>query len=222
MFGPSLLNNEFTKAGRFGTDSLPVLDTYAYSGIVFGNGCKWEAHIAGMIEKATASIEALQTFFQNRKVSFEVTRTMLLALIKQTNKQKFKVRQPQRVQCGSEVWWATSQQANNESKIQIEVLKRSLHCKPDICHKVLRAEAGVRHLCSWLDQRKVEWWYKLQQKDSASLSRQALEASWPRHRSCTSWQKELDTVRAELRACGRRPYKQVGEQHLPSLTLHTL
>ena len=155
--------------------------------IVFTSDCKWDAHIAGMIEKATASINALQTFFQNRHVSFEVKRAMLLALIRP------------RVEYGSEVWWATSQQTNTiESKIQIEVLKRSLHCKPNICHEVLRAEAGVRPLSSWLDQRKVEWWFKLQQKDTTSLSRQALEASWPSHRNYTSWQKRFNKLRAEL------------------------
>ena len=62
----------------------------------------------------------------------------------------------------------------------------------NICHGVLRTKAGVRPLSSGLDQRKVEWWFKLQQKDSNSLSRRAPEASWPRHKSYTSWQKKFD------------------------------
>ena len=136
VFGPLPPNKESPKVS-FSSENLPVLDAYTYLGIVFTSDCKWEAHIAGMIEKATASINALQTFFQNRHVSFEVKRAMLLALIRP------------RVEYGSEVWWASSQQTNTiESKIQIEVLKRSLHCKPNICHEVLRAEAGVRPLSS--------------------------------------------------------------------------
>jgi hypothetical protein len=100
-----------------------------------------------MIDKATSSINALQVFFQNRRIKFEVIRAMLLAIIRP------------RVEHGSEVWWASPQQADIiESKIQIEVLKS--HCKPNICHEVLRAEAGVRPLSSWLDQRKVEWRFK--------------------------------------------------------------
>ena len=134
VFGPLPPNKESPKVS-FSSENLPVLDAYTYLGIVFTSDCKWDAHIAGMIEKATASINALQTFFQNRHVSFEVKRAMLLALIRP------------RVEYGSEVWWASSQQTNTiESKIQIEVLKRSLHCKPNICHEVLRAEAGVRPL----------------------------------------------------------------------------
>ena len=122
-----------------------------------------------------------------------------------------------RVEYGSEVWWASSQQTNTiESKIQIEVLKRSLHCKPNICHEVLRAEAGVRPLSSWLDQRKVEWWFKLQQKDTTSFSWQALEASWPSHRNYTSWQKRFNKLRAELGMQEETLQARVREGHLPS------
>ena len=204
VFGPLPPNKESPKVS-FSSENLPVLDAYTYLGIVFTSGCKWEAHIAGMIEKATASINALQTFFQNRHVSFEVKRAMLLALIRP------------RVEYGSEVWWASSQQTNTiESKIQIEVLKRSLHCKPNICHEVLKAEAGVRPLSSWLDQRKVEWWFKLQQKDTTSLSRQALEASWPSHRNYASWQKRFNKLRAELGMQEETLQARVREGHLPS------
>ena len=204
VFGPLPPNKESPKVS-FSSENLPVLDAYTYLGIVFTSDCKWDAHIAGMIEKATASINALQTFFQNRHVSFEVKRAMLLALIRP------------RVEYGSEVWWASSQQTNTiESKIQIEVLKRSLHCKPNICHEVLRAEAGVRPLSSWLDQRKVEWWFKLQQKDTTSFSRQALEASWPSHRNYTSWQKRFNKLRAELGMQEETLQARVREGHLPS------
>ena len=204
VFGPLPPNKESPKVS-FSSKNLPVLDAYTYLGIVFTSDCKWEAHIAGMIEKATASINALQTFFQNRHVSFEVKRAMLLALIRP------------RVEYGSEVWWASSQQTNTiESKIQIEVLKRSLHCKPNICHEVLRAEAGVRPLSSWLDQRKVEWWFKLQQKDTTSLSRRALEASWPSHRNYASWQKRFNKLRAELGMQEETLQARVREGHLPS------
>ena len=204
VFGPLPPNKESPKVS-FSSENLPVLDAYTYLGIVFTSDCKWEAHIAGMIEKATASINALQTFFQNRHVSFEVKRAMLLALIRP------------RVEYGSEVWWASSQQTNTiESKIQIEVLKRSLHCKPNICHEVLRAEAGVRPLSSWLDQRKVEWWFKLQQKDTTSLSRQALEASWPSHRNYTSWKKRFNKLMAELGMQEETLQARVREGHLPS------
>ena len=204
VFGPLPPNKESPKVS-FSSENLPVLDAYTYLGIVFTSDCKWDAHIAGMIEKATASINALQTFFQNRHVSFEVKRAMLLALIRP------------RVEYSSEVWWASSQQTNTiESKIQIEVLKRSLHCKPNICHEVLRAEAGVRPLSSWLDQRKVEWWFKLQQKDTTSFSRQALEASWPSHRNYTSWQKRFNKLRAELGMQEETLQARVREGHLPS------
>ena len=81
VFGPLPPNKESPKVS-FSSENLPVLDAYTYLGIVFTSDCKWDAHIAGMIEKATASINALQTFFQNRHVSFEVKRAMLLALIR--------------------------------------------------------------------------------------------------------------------------------------------
>lgn len=204
VFGPSSPNKESPKVS-FGTASLPVLDAYTYLGVIFSNDCKWEAHIAGMIEKATASVNALQSFFQNRRVKFEVKRAMLLALVRP------------RVEYGSEVWWATSQQADTiESKIQIEVLKRSLHCKPNICHEVLRAEAGVRPLSSWLDQRKVEWYFKVQQKDSNSLSKQTFEATWPSHRNYTSWHKKFNRLRVDLGMQEDTLQAKLNENHLPS------
>jgi hypothetical protein len=127
VFAPPSSTKE-TPAVSFGTNRLPVLDAYTYLGVVFSNDCKWDAHIASMLDKATASINALHAFFQNRRVKFEVKRAILLAIIRP------------RVEYGSEVWSASSQQAETfESKIQIEVLKRSLHCKPNICHEVLRA-----------------------------------------------------------------------------------
>ena len=61
---------------------LPVVDAYTYLGVVFSKDCKWDAHIASMLEKATASINALQGFFQNRRIKFEVKRAMLLAIIR--------------------------------------------------------------------------------------------------------------------------------------------
>jgi hypothetical protein len=86
-----------------------------------------------------------------------------------------------------------------ESKVQIEVLKRSLHCKPKACNEILRAEVGVRPLSSWLDQRAVEWWYKLHQKDSSSLSRQVFDATWPSHGNYASWQKHVDKLMSEMK-----------------------
>lgn len=122
-----------------------------------------------------------------------------------------------RVEYASEVWWASSQQADVlESKIQIEVLKRSLHCKPNICHQVLRAEAGVRPLASWLDQRKIEWWFKLQQQDTARLSRQAFDAEWRNQRNYMSWQKRFDKLRVELGMQEETLQAKVRESHLPS------
>jgi hypothetical protein len=204
VFAPPSSTKE-TPAVSFGTNRLPVLDAYTYLGVVFSNDCKWDAHIASMLDKATASINALHAFFQNRRVKFEVKRAILLAIIRP------------RVEYGSEVWSASSQQAETfESKIQIEVLKRSLHCKPNICHEVLRAEAGVRPLSSWLDQRKVEWWFKLQQQDSARLSRQAFEAKWHSQRNYMSWQKRFDKLRVELGMQEETLQTKVRESHLPS------
>ena len=67
-----------------------------------------------------------------------------------------------------------------------------------------------------VDQRKVEWWFKLQQKDTTSLSRQALEASWPSHRNYTSWQKRFNKLRAELGMQEETLQARVREGHLPS------
>jgi hypothetical protein len=42
------------------------------------------------------------------------------------------------------------------------------------------AEVGVRPLSSWLDQRKIECWFELQQQQRGRVSRQAFEAEWHR------------------------------------------
>ena len=62
----------------------------------------------------------------------------------------------------------------------------------------------------------VEWWFKLQQKDTTSLSRQALEASWPSHRNYASWQKRFNKLRAELGMQEETLQARVREGHLPS------
>ena len=186
VFGNPSANRAQPKV-QFGSSELPVLDAYKYLGVVFSKDCKWDAHIASVIEKAVTSVNALTEFFCNRRIKLEVKRAMLLALIRPC------------VEYGSEVWWASSQQADAlESKIQIEVLKRSLHCKPNICHEVLRAEVGVRPLSSWLDQRKVEWWYKLNHKPQASLCRQSFEAHWPSQRNYMSWHKHVAALMSSL------------------------
>jgi hypothetical protein len=169
----------------FGIHELQVLDAYKYLGIVFASDCKWEAHIASMIEKALKSMNALSAFFSNRRITLEVKRGMLLALIRPT------------VEYGSEVWWASPKQADSiESKVQIEVLKRALHCRPNICHEIIRAEVGVRPLSSWFDQRKMEWWFKLLHKEDSSLCKQVLQSTWPSLRNYSSWQKHVDKLMA--------------------------
>ena len=60
------------------------------------------------------------------------------------------------------------------------------------------------------------WWFKLQQKDTTSLSRQALEASWPSHRNYASWQKRFNKLRAELGMQEETLQARVREGHLPS------
>ena len=172
---------------HFGTSELPVLDAYRYLGVVFSKDCKWDSHIASVIDKAVTSVNMLSDFFGNRRVKFGVKRAMLLALIRPG------------VEYASEVWWASSHQAASlESKIQIEVLKRSLHCKPNICHEILRAEVGIRPLSSWLDQRKVEWWYKLNHKSHDSLCRQAFDAHWHSQRNYMSWHKHVAALMNSL------------------------
>ena len=49
VFGPLRPNEESPKVS-FSSENLPVLDAYTYLGIVLSSDCKWEAHIAGMIE----------------------------------------------------------------------------------------------------------------------------------------------------------------------------
>ena len=156
-------------------------------GVVFSKDCKWDSHIASVIDKAVTSVNMLSDFFGNRRVKFGVKRAMLLALIRPG------------VEYASEVWWASSHQAASlESKIQIEVLKRSLHCKQNICHEILRAEVGIRPLSSWLDQRKVEWWYKLNHKSHDSLCRQAFDAHWHSQRNYMSWHKHVAALMNSL------------------------
>ena len=49
VFGPLPPNKESPKVS-FSSENLPVLDAYTYLGIVFTSDCKWDAHIAGMID----------------------------------------------------------------------------------------------------------------------------------------------------------------------------
>ena len=54
------------------------------------------------------------------------------------------------------------------------------------------------------------------EKDATSLSRQALEASWPSRRNYTSWQKRFNKLRAELGMQEETLQARVREGHLPS------
>ena len=170
---------------------LQLLDEYKYLGLVLAKSGTWESHMQYMVEGAVKSIDTLSAFFKSRNVRAEVKRAMLLCLIRP------------KAEYGSEVWWLNKAQAISvESKVQMYAVTKMLHVSPKACHDVLRAELGIRPLQSWWDERKMEWWHKLEAMPEHRLCKLVYKA-------CCSggedgmgkqaeWQKKVDGLLASI------------------------
>jgi hypothetical protein len=155
----------------WGGHPLPVVTQYKYLGVMLSSSCSWDAHVAYLCEKARKTAYALGSVLHNRRISVGARRLVLLAVLRPV------------VEYASTVWEATPQQLRRLEEVQLRVLCRIVRLNCHVAHDILRMELGCRSYSSWMDQRKLEYAYRLATMHPARLPSVVSAATWPPPRS---------------------------------------
>jgi hypothetical protein len=151
----------------WGTEALPVVKRYKYLGVMLSADCTWDAHVEYLCDKTRKVAYALGSVLHNRRMSAGVRRLVLLAVLRPV------------VEHGSPVWVPTSADMQRLEQVQVRVLRRIVNLNSHIPDDVLRMELGCRSYASWMDQRKLEYAFRLRQMSADRLPRHVAEAAWP-------------------------------------------
>lgn len=126
-----------------------------------------DTHVDYLCEKARKTAYALGCILHNRRVSVGVRRLVLLAVLRPV------------IEYASTVWEATEAQLKRLEEVQRRVLRRIVRLDCNVAHDVLRMELGCRSYSSWMDQRKLEYAYRLALIPAARLPSIVAAAAWP-------------------------------------------
>lgn len=128
------------------------------------------------------------TVFRNRWLDTDIKRIMLLAVIRPI------------VEYGATVWHANRAQQQSLETIQNQILSRLAGSPSNISQHILRMDMGCRSFKSWADQRKLEYYYRLQNMSDARLPKQVWTHPWHSNRrrggQSTMWSKHVERVAA--------------------------
>jgi hypothetical protein len=152
---------------RWGSVELPVVNEYKYLGVVLSADCRWGAHMQYAARKATKAAFAVGCVLRNCRVCTAVRRIVLLAVIRPI------------VEYASTVWDASGAGLALLEQVQTRVLRRVMRAPGTAADDVLRMEVGCRSYISWMDQRKLEYAYRLRLMAPSRLPRRVAAAVWP-------------------------------------------
>jgi hypothetical protein len=152
---------------RWGGATLPVVSEYKYLGVVLTADCTWGKHMQHAARKATKAAFAVGCVLHNRRVGTAIRRIVLLAVIRPI------------VEYASTVWDAHGAGLALLEQVQTRVLRRVLRAPGTAADDVLRMEVGCRSYISWMDQRKLEYAYRLRLMAPSRLPRRVAAATWP-------------------------------------------
>jgi hypothetical protein len=152
----------------WGAAPLPVVRTYKYLGVVLAADCGWDDHVSYVVDKATKRAFALGGVLHNRRMATAVRRVVLLAVVRPV------------VEHASTVWCTTAAQQQRVEQVQTRVLRRIMRLPCAVADDVLRMELGCRPYASWMDQRKLEFAFRLAVMDADRLPARVASACWPR------------------------------------------
>jgi hypothetical protein len=151
----------------WGTEPLPVVKRYKYLGVMLSSDCSWDAHVEYLCDKTRKVAYALGSVLHNRRMSAGARRLVLLAVLRPV------------VEHGSPVWVPTPADMQRLEQVQVRVLRRIVSLNSHVPDDVLRMELGCRPYASWMDQRKLEYAFRLQRMSDDRLPRHVSEAAWP-------------------------------------------
>jgi hypothetical protein len=84
------------------------------------------------------------------------------------------------VEHASTVWCTTAAQQQRVEQVQTRVLRRIMRLPCAVADDVLRMELGCRPYASWMDQRKLEFAFRLAVMGADRLPARVASACWPR------------------------------------------
>jgi hypothetical protein len=144
--------------------AVAVVSTYKYLGVVLAANCRWDDH---MVDKATRRAFALGGALHNRRMATAVRRVVLLAVVRPV------------LEHGSTVWCTTAAQQARLEQVQTRVPRRIVRLPCAVADDVLRMEFGCRPYASWMDQRKLEFAFRLRTMAADGLPARVASARWP-------------------------------------------
>ena len=163
--------------------SVPVVDKYRYLGLWFENDCSWKYHCEQTLYRAEQVKKRLMPLWKNRHVCVDVKRILLLTLIRPI------------VEYGSEVWWpSTSRQIELLDKLQTDIVKCAMRCDHENPSSLaVLAEWGLKPMHMWLEERAIEYFFKVLRMPNHRMPKLALGASWSvtGDAGCLQWQERV-------------------------------
>lgn len=165
-------------------EPVPVVDRYCYLGLWFQNDCGWHYHFEQTLLRAESVKQRLMPIWKNRHVCVDVKRILLLSLIRPI------------LEYGSEVWWpSTARHSDLLNKVQTDIIKSAMRCgHENPCSIAVLAEWGLKPLNMWLEERAMEYLFRILDMHASRLPKLVLGASWlstSGHECCLPWQSRV-------------------------------
>ena len=152
---------------KWGIEAVPVVQQYKYLGVMLSSDCSWKAHVNYLCDKTRKVAYALGSILHNGRVCAGARRLVLLAVMRPV------------VEHGSTVWIANEADMQRLEQLQVRVLRRIVNVPCHVPDDVLRMELGCRPYASWMNQRKLEYAFRLRMMSHDRLPRRVAEAAWP-------------------------------------------
>jgi hypothetical protein len=179
----------------WGPQQLPQDTDYRYLGIHLSNDCGWKKHAEVLKDKCLKLKGMLAGIFKNKCLDTDVKRIMLLAVVRPV------------VEYGATVWHANAPQQAALESVQHQILSSMTGCPNTTSAHILRLETGCRSFGSWADQRKLEYFYRLQNMSADRLPRLVWQHNWQEGRRQGGQAKMWDAHTQEVA-------RSVGIEHL--------
>jgi hypothetical protein len=139
------------------SQQLPQDTDYRYLGVQLSADCGWKKHAEVIKDKCLRMKGMLGGVFRNKCLDSDVKRIMLLAVVRPV------------VEYGATVWHANAPQQAALESVQHQILSSMTGCPNTTSTHILRIETGCRSFESWADQRKLEYFFKLQEMPDGRL-----------------------------------------------------
>jgi len=186
-------------------EEVPVVDKYKYLGLWFQADCGWRYHFEQTLARVEGVKRRLMPLWKSRHVCVDVKRIVLLSLIRPI------------FEYGSEVWWpSTARQTDLLNKAQTDIVKCAMRCEHENPSTIgVLAEWGLKPLSMWLEQRAMEYLFRVLEMPDHRLPKLVLAADWAID-SCLPWQgRVLDLLaRYGIDNCVASGGREACKQHV--------